>query len=64
MDLKLRQYEQGKKFCDAVVAAGGIEALNRVWEGPEQMPTLGELDDPDAWLARTTSGIAPVLPHA
>jgi coenzyme F420 biosynthesis associated uncharacterized protein len=64
MDLKLRQYEQGKKFCDAVVAAGGIEALNRVWEGPEQMPTIGELDDPDGWLARTTSGRAPVLPHA
>ena len=64
MDLKLKQYEQGKKFCDAVVAAGGIEALNRVWWGPEQMPTIGELDDPDAWLARTTSGIAPALPHA
>jgi coenzyme F420 biosynthesis associated uncharacterized protein len=64
MDLKLRQYEQGKKFCDAVVAAGGIEALNRVWDGPEQMPTIGELDDPDGWLARTTSGITPALPHA
>jgi coenzyme F420 biosynthesis associated uncharacterized protein len=64
MDLKLRQYEQGKKFCDAVVKAGGIEALNRVWDGPEQMPTIGELDDPDGWLRRTTSGITPVLPHA
>jgi coenzyme F420 biosynthesis associated uncharacterized protein len=64
MDLKLRQYEQGKKFCDAVVESGGIAALNRVWEGPEQMPTLAELDDPDGWLARTTSGIAPVLPRA
>ena len=59
MDLKLRQYEQGKKFCDAVVKAGGIEALNRVWHGPEQMPTIGELDDPDGWLRRTTSGITP-----
>ena len=53
MDLKLRQYEQGKRFCDAVVARGGIEALNRVWESPEAMPTLVELDDPVAWLART-----------
>ena len=32
--------------------------------GPEQLPTLAELDDPDGWLARTTRGIAPVLPHA
>ena len=53
MDMKLRQYELGKKFCDAVAKAGGIAALNRVWEGPAQMPTLAELEDPDAWMART-----------
>jgi putative hydrolase len=53
MDLKLRQYEHGKRFCDAVVEAGGIAALNRVWDGPEQMPTLAELDDPAGWLGRT-----------
>jgi coenzyme F420 biosynthesis associated uncharacterized protein len=52
MDLKLRQYEQGKRFCDAVVARAGIEALNRVWVSPEAMPTLAELDDPVAWLGR------------
>ena len=45
MDLKLRQYEQGKAFCDAVVERGGIEALNRAWAGPEALPTLAELDD-------------------
>jgi coenzyme F420 biosynthesis associated uncharacterized protein len=53
MDMKLRQYELGKKFCDAVAKAGGIAALNRVWEGPAQMPTLAELEAPDAWMART-----------
>jgi coenzyme F420 biosynthesis associated uncharacterized protein len=53
MDLKLRQYETGKRFCDAVVARGGIEALNRAWGSPEAMPTLLELDDPVAWLERT-----------
>ena len=53
MDMKLRQYEQGKKFCDAVAHAGGIATLNRVWEEPAQMPTLAELDDANAWLART-----------
>jgi coenzyme F420 biosynthesis associated uncharacterized protein len=53
MDMKLRQYELGKKFCDAVAKAGGIAALNRVWEGPAQMPTLAELEDPVAWMART-----------
>jgi uncharacterized protein (DUF2342 family) len=53
MDLKMRQYEQGKAFCDAVVGLGGIEALNRAWSSPEALPTGAELDDALAWLART-----------
>jgi coenzyme F420 biosynthesis associated uncharacterized protein len=53
MDLKMRQYEQGKAFCDGVVSLGGIAALNRVWDGPDAMPSITELDDPAAWLART-----------
>ena len=53
MDMKLRQYEQGKRFCDDVVDRAGIDGLNRVWESPLQMPTLAELDDVDGWLART-----------
>jgi coenzyme F420 biosynthesis associated uncharacterized protein len=53
MDLKLRQYEQGKAFCDGVVARGGMDALNRVWEGPDSMPSMTELDDPAGWLRRT-----------
>ena len=53
LELKMRQYEQGKAFCDAVVARGGITALNRAWAGPETLPTFAELDDPLGWLART-----------
>jgi coenzyme F420 biosynthesis associated uncharacterized protein len=53
LDLKLRQYQLGKEFCDAVVARGGIAALNRAWAGPSSLPTLGELADPAGWLART-----------
>lgn len=53
MDLKLRQYEQGKAFCDGVVARGGIAALNRAWATPESLPTPAELDDPAGWLRRT-----------
>ncbi len=55
LELKMRQYEQGKAFCDAVVAEGGIAALNRAWESPEAMPTLVELDAPGAWLARVSA---------
>jgi coenzyme F420 biosynthesis associated uncharacterized protein len=53
LELKLRQYRLGRSFCDAVVARGGIETLNRVWSGPAALPTLAELEAPDAWLART-----------
>ncbi|HEY1778443.1 MAG TPA: zinc-dependent metalloprotease [Solirubrobacteraceae bacterium] len=52
-ELKLRQYRDGKRFCDAVVAKVGIDGLNRVWSAPHQLPTLAELVDPDAWIART-----------
>ncbi len=58
LELKMRQYEQGKAFCDAVVARGGIDALNRVWAAPEAMPTLAELDDPVGWLERPALGAA------
>src|ERR1700744_5315943 len=52
LELKLRQYEQGKFFCDAVVRAAGPEALNRVFSGPEALPTLDELTEPTLWLRR------------
>jgi coenzyme F420 biosynthesis associated uncharacterized protein len=52
-ELKLRQYRDGKRFCDAVVQKIGIEGLNRVWSAPHQLPTLAELGDPEAWIART-----------
>ncbi|MDQ4049422.1 MAG: zinc-dependent metalloprotease [Actinomycetota bacterium] len=55
MDLKLRQYELGKAFCDNVVASGGIERLNAVWDAPEALPSLGELEQPARWLARTAT---------
>jgi coenzyme F420 biosynthesis associated uncharacterized protein len=58
MDLKLRQYEQGKQFCDAVVREAGVAALHHVFSGPEALPTLGELDDPRAWLQRTAAPVS------
>jgi coenzyme F420 biosynthesis associated uncharacterized protein len=52
LDLKLRQYELGKRFCDAIAGERGIEFLNRVWEQPESLPTTAELEAPDRWAAR------------
>jgi coenzyme F420 biosynthesis associated uncharacterized protein len=53
LDLKLRQYERGKYFCDAIVRARGTEALHHLFSSPEALPTLAELEAPAAWLSRT-----------
>ena len=53
MDMKMRQYREGKAFCDAVVAAEGQPALARLWSGPEALPSPVELADPRLWLARS-----------
>ena len=58
LDLKMRQYEQGKRFCDAVAASHGIETLNEVWASPDSIPTLAEIDDPEAWVIRIERGRA------
>ena len=54
LDLKMRQYEEGRAFCDAVVALGGPGLLTRAWAEPETVPTAAELADPAAWRARVT----------
>jgi coenzyme F420 biosynthesis associated uncharacterized protein len=58
LDLKMRQYELGKEFCDAVAERHGVAMLNRVWERPEAVPNVAELADPDAWAARIGGGSA------
>jgi coenzyme F420 biosynthesis associated uncharacterized protein len=53
LSMKMRQYEVGRAFCDAVVRDGGPRALARAWGSPDAFPTAAELKDPAAWLART-----------
>jgi putative hydrolase len=52
LELKMRQYETGRRFCDAVVATGGPQALALVWSGPEALPSAEELEHPERWTAR------------
>ena len=58
MGAKLRQYELGKRWCDAVAAEAGIEGLDRVWDSPDALPSLSELDDADAWIRRVLTPAA------
>jgi uncharacterized protein (DUF2342 family) len=52
LGLKRRQYERGKAFFEHVTDASGLETAGLVWEGPENLPTEDEIDDPGAWIAR------------
>ena len=57
LELKLRQYEQGKAFCDQVVARAGPSALHRVFLGPEALPSAAELEHPASWLERVAADL-------
>jgi coenzyme F420 biosynthesis associated uncharacterized protein len=58
IEMKLRQYERGRAFCDAIVASEGQTALTRLFSAPEALPTLTEVQDPPSWLARTAGAVA------
>lgn len=55
LELKLQQYKRGEAFCRAVFDQHGIDALNRVWDSAQSMPTLGELGNPTAWYRRVAA---------
>ncbi len=52
IEVKLRQYAEGRQFVHAVVERVGMAGLNRVWDSPLSLPGLDELRDPDRWVAR------------
>jgi coenzyme F420 biosynthesis associated uncharacterized protein len=55
LDLKLNQYAEGERFVGAVVAKTGQAGFARVWRGPDWLPTLAEIRDPDAWITRAAA---------
>jgi len=52
MEMKMKQYEMGERFIESVERVAGFEALDAAWAGPEHLPTLDEIRDPERWLAR------------
>lgn len=54
--LKMEQYRLGESFINAVVAERGIEVANRIWEGPQMLPTIEELRSPRTWIERVEGG--------
>jgi len=52
LDAKLRQYEAGENFIREVEAKADPQLLERVWEGPDWLPSLAEIKRPTDWIAR------------
>lgn len=52
IDMKREQYDRGRAFCDVVVEQTDEATLARLWESPETVPSLPELEEPRLWLAR------------
>ena len=55
LEAKLKQYELGERFIETVESEGGSALLARVWDGPELLPSMAEIRDPFAWIARVGS---------
>jgi coenzyme F420 biosynthesis associated uncharacterized protein len=58
LEAKLKQYEQGEKFIEVVEREGGVELLDRAWEDPSNLPSIEEIRDPEAWIARVMATVA------
>jgi len=52
LDAKMRQYTEGRSFVASVVDAVGTVGFNRVWVGPEALPTREEILAPEIWCRR------------
>ncbi len=52
MDTKMDQYRTGAAFVQGVRRRVGLAGVNRVWQGPEFLPTVIELDSPAQWIER------------
>jgi coenzyme F420 biosynthesis associated uncharacterized protein len=52
VEVKLRQYAEGRSFVHAVVERVGMAGFNQAYESPETLPRLPEITDPPAWVAR------------
>ena len=52
LEAKMAQYRDGARFVRTVVDKVGMADFNAVWATSDNLPTLAEIHDPDAWVAR------------
>lgn len=52
LNLKMEQYRLGEIYVNVVVERKGIGFMNRVWTGPEALPSMEEIRQPERWIRR------------
>jgi len=52
LQMKMDQYRLGAEFVNRIVQTHGIDFLNQVWKGPENLPTEQEIREPEVWAKR------------
>jgi coenzyme F420 biosynthesis associated uncharacterized protein len=60
IEVKMRQYAEGRKFVHGVVERVGMESFNKIFSSPLTLPRLDEISDPDAWVTRVHGPVGPV----
>ena len=60
VEVKMRQYAEGRKFVHGVVERVGMTGFNKIFSSPLTLPRLDELGDPDAWVTRVHGPVGPV----
>jgi coenzyme F420 biosynthesis associated uncharacterized protein len=55
LNMKAEQYRVGERWILDVAERHGRNTFDKVWEGPRNVPTSEELDDPEAWVARVAA---------
>jgi coenzyme F420 biosynthesis associated uncharacterized protein len=58
IEVKMRQYAEGRRFVHGVVERVGMTGFNKVWQSPLTLPRLSELANPAGWVARVTPSLA------
>ncbi|HET8561602.1 MAG TPA: zinc-dependent metalloprotease [Marmoricola sp.] len=52
LEQKMAQYRDGAVFVRACLDKVGMDGFNAVWAEPANLPSLAEIHDADAWVAR------------
>jgi coenzyme F420 biosynthesis associated uncharacterized protein len=52
LDVKMEQYRAGERFIDEIVQRRGHAFAHRVWDKPENLPTMSEIRAPETWIQR------------